>query len=97
MDYPVQTLMDLLAVSIKCKSQKLCVIFVTSSNIILFSYYNMLQLYHLESKNDSDEGKEYRDTMQEVVLEVKLQAYKLLVKLEEENKNSKLKYDKINF
>ena len=66
-------------------------------NIILYSYYNILQLYHLENKIDSDEGKEYRDTMQEIMLELKLKANKLLKNLEEENRKSIFKYDKINF
>ena len=66
-------------------------------NIILYSYYNISRLYHLENKIDSDEGKEYRDTMQEIMFELKLKANKLLKNLEEEKRNSIFKYDKINF
>jgi len=66
-------------------------------NIILYSYYNISRLYHLENKIDSDEGKEYRDTMQEIMFELKLKANKLLKNLEEEKRKSIFKYDKINF
>ena len=71
--------------------------FIHTDNIILSSYDNISELYHLKRKIDSDDGKEYRDTMQEVMLELKLKAGKVLKALENENKNNKIKYDKINF
>ncbi|MFQ5781840.1 MAG: hypothetical protein ACE5GR_02140 [Nitrosopumilus sp.] len=40
--------------------------------------------------NDSD--REYKDTMQEVMLELKLKTDKLLKKLKEETKKSKVKH-----
>ena len=39
-----------------------------------------------------DTGQEYRDTMQEVMLELKLKTDKFLKKLKEENKKSKVSF-----
>lgn len=41
-----------------------------------------------------DTGKEYRDTLQEVMFELKLPADKSLKKLKEESKNSRIQYKK---
>ena len=43
-------------------------------------------------ENDyNDTGKEYRDTMQELMLELKIKTDKVLKKLLEENRKSKFK------
>jgi len=39
-----------------------------------------------------DTGQEYRDTMQEVMLDLKLKTDKFLKKLKEENKKSKVSF-----
>lgn len=45
----------------------------------------------MKENDDNDTGKEYRDTMQELMLELKIKTDKVLKKLLEENRKSKFK------
>jgi len=49
-------------------------------------------LYQLERKNNSEGNEAYRETMQEIMLELQLKTDKFLKKLKEENKMSRFAY-----
>lgn len=45
----------------------------------------------IEDDDKEDTSREYRDTMQELMIELKLKTIKLLKKLKEENKKNKVR------
>ena len=52
-------------------------------SILSFSYYNILELYHLESKIDSDE--QYQKEMEDLISDLNIKTLAWLEKLEENN------------
>ena len=57
-------------------------------DILLLSYYNMLELYHLKSKIDSD--KEYQKEMEEHISDLNIKTQAWLKKLKEQSGKPKV-------
>ncbi len=65
-------------------NHKNCLLFLLHPhNILLLSYYNMLELYHLESEINSD--KEYQKEMEEPISDLNIKTQAWLIKLKDQS------------